>query len=98
MRKIPILLLSFFFVILSFCFLIQACKKSEYTTPPAVPGITDFFPKTDTVGAWVTITGSNFNMAPPGINIVQFNGIDAQVIASTTTRMTCVVPTGVKNG
>jgi hypothetical protein len=53
--------------------------------------ITGFTPAGAAVGAVVTITGTDFSTVPSK-NIVEFNGVTATVIASTSTSITTTVP------
>lgn len=61
------------------------------------PVITSFTPTSGSVGATVTINGSNFSTTPAN-NAVKFNGTAATVTASTSTTITTTVPTGATTG
>jgi ligand-binding sensor domain-containing protein len=64
----------------------------------AAPTITSFTPTGGSVGASVTITGTNFDPTPTNNNVVKFNGTTAVVTASTATSITTTVPTGATSG
>ncbi len=66
-------------------------------SPVTVPTITSFTPGTGPIGTSVIISGTNFS-AVSDDNIVIFNGIDAEVTASTTTSITAAVPFGATTG
>ena len=94
MRKstwLSLISLSLFFSIV----FLAACKKDN-PNPPA-PTITDFTPKTDTAGALVLITGTNFSTTLSK-NSVAFNGVAATVTSATATELIVIVPSGVQNG
>jgi photosystem II stability/assembly factor-like uncharacterized protein len=55
------------------------------------PAIDNFSPTSGPIGTSVTITGTNFSSIPAN-NIVNFNGVTATVMASTTTSITAIVP------
>ena len=61
--------------------------------PPPPPTITNFTPKSGSVGTTVTITGTNFNTTAAN-NIVFFGATKATVTAATATSMTVTVPAG----
>lgn len=69
-------------------------SASNFTvTCGPVPTITSFSPGTGTVSTIVIITGTNFSTTAAN-NIVDFDGYNAVVTASTTTSITTSVPTG----
>jgi sugar lactone lactonase YvrE len=94
MRKTICLSLTALFIGFAIIFL-AACKKDNPSTP--APTITDFTPKSDTVGALVLITGTNFSTTLSK-NAVAFNGTAATVTSATATQLIVVVPPGVQNG
>lgn len=55
------------------------------------PSITGFSPIEGAVGTTVTITGVNFS-PEPSENVVQFNGVNAEVSQASTTSLTVIVP------
>ncbi|MEZ4857140.1 MAG: IPT/TIG domain-containing protein [Gelidibacter sp.] len=61
------------------------------------PIITSFSPTSGLIGATVTILGNDFNSIPEN-NLVEFNGIQANVISATETSITVLVPTGATSG
>jgi hypothetical protein len=66
-----------------------------YITPPIITGFT---PNVGIFGTSVTITGTNFGVAPTN-NIVKFNGTTATVIGTpTATSITTTVPSGATTG
>lgn len=71
-------------------------QKITFGTP-ANPTITSFSPTAGAIGTPVTITGTNFSTTPAN-NIVQFNGTNTPVTASTTTSITTSVPAGATTG
>jgi len=70
-----------------------SCEEDE---PPA-PTIASFTPTNGVQWSNVTITGTNFSTTPAD-NIVKFNGVAAEVSASTATTITAVVPTDATTG
>lgn len=66
-------------------------------TPSIPPVISGFSPGTGSIGATVTITGTNFSTTLAQ-NIVKFNGKQSQVTAATATSITTTVPTGATTG
>lgn len=68
------------------------CSKPN--SQPAPPIIFSIFPKGDTVGGQVTITGSHFSTISSN-NIVKFNSIPAPVISASTTQLIVIVPNSV---
>lgn len=56
-----------------------------------IPTITSFTPLTGTLGATVTITGTNFSTVLSE-NIVKFNGIEATVIGAAVDKLEVTVP------
>ncbi len=66
-------------------------------TEPIIPTITSIDPEMGKVGAEVIITGTLFS-TEPGLNIVSFNGTEANVTASTETTITTSVPSGATTG
>lgn len=72
--------------------------KQSYTIIAApTPVITGFDPSTAPINGVVTINGTGFS-ATTGDNTVTFNGVIAQVTASTTTTLTTAVPAGATDG
>lgn len=67
------------------------------TTSGSVPTVASFSPASGTVGASVTITGTNFSTTLAN-NTVKFNGTTATVTAATATSLTVTVPSGAKTG
>lgn len=59
--------------------------------------ITNFTPLSGLAGTTVIITGTNFSTTPSN-NMVMFNGTTAVVTASTTTSITCIVPSSATTG
>jgi sugar lactone lactonase YvrE len=94
MRKTICLSLTGMFIVFAIIFF-TACKKDNPSSP--APTITDFTPKSDTAGALVLITGTNFSTTLSQ-NSVAFNGIAATVTSATATELIVVVPAGVQNG
>ena len=76
-----------------------SCKKTGTATPPTVPTpvITSFSPTSDTIGASVAISGTNFSVVASE-NIVKFNGTSAVVSAAADKQLTAIVPLGVTTG
>jgi hypothetical protein len=62
-----------------------------------VPTITNFTPQTDTIGARITISGTNFSSTPQN-DTVKFNGVVAQVISASWSQLTVIVPTNALSG
>jgi gliding motility-associated-like protein len=60
------------------------------------PTITSFTPASGAIGSTVTITGTNFST--PFSNTVKFNGVTANITASTATTITVDVPAGATTG
>jgi N-acetylneuraminic acid mutarotase len=81
---------SIFFLAL---FLIS-CDDEE--TPPHLT-VTGFSPVSGKVGAAVTINGTGFSETPAS-NTVEFNGVSATVISSTSTSISTTVPSGATTG
>ncbi|MDP2207836.1 MAG: FG-GAP-like repeat-containing protein [Bacteroidota bacterium] len=65
---------------------------SEYD-PAAIPTITNISPQSGAVGAFVTITGTNYS-STPAENIVYFGAVKASVTSATSTALEVIVPTG----
>src|SRR5438094_3053490 len=61
------------------------------------PTISGFTPSSDTVGATVTITGTNFNTTASN-NVVIFGATVAQVSQASSTSLTVTVPAGATYG
>jgi len=59
--------------------------------------ITDFFPKSGTMGSQITLTGTNFS-AEKSENIVRINGLEAVVTYATAGKLKVVVPEGATTG
>jgi len=66
-------------------------------TEPVIPVITSIEPLSGKVGTTVTIAGTDFSTTP-GLNIVSFNGTEANVTASTATSIATTVPAGATTG
>jgi gliding motility-associated-like protein len=66
-------------------------------TAGAVHTISSFSPGSGSVGATVTISGTNFSTIPSN-NTVAFNGITSLVSTNTTTSITTTVPSGATTG
>lgn len=60
---------------------------------PSQPTITDFLPKSGTIGTTVTISGSNFNTNPES-NIVRFGAAQASITSATAIELVVTVPIG----
>jgi len=76
--------------------ILPACKKSGSGSA----GTTNlsFSPATDTVGAAVTITGTDFGTTPEA-DVVSFaGGVQAPLLSATATALTVQVPVGAING
>jgi sugar lactone lactonase YvrE len=85
------LITLFFIVIIAF----EGCKKNGNTPPTAT--ISGFSPMADTIGATITLTGSNFS-TPSANDIVKFNGVTSTVLSATSTELTVKVPFGATSG
>jgi hypothetical protein len=71
---------------------LEATSADVFTViPPGVPNISGFTPENGAVGTTVEITGSSFSTIASN-NQVKFNGIDAEVTASTSNSITTTVP------
>lgn len=70
---------------------------SDAAAPSPSPSIGSFTPASGPAGTEVTITGSNFSSIRES-NIVEFNGIQAQVRSATTTEIVATVPSGATDG
>jgi hypothetical protein len=81
--------------ILAISFFFAACKKDDQKPP--VPTLSGFSPGTDTAGAQIVITGSNFS-ATSSLDIVEFNGVVATVVSASPTQLTVIVPDAAKSG
>jgi IPT/TIG domain len=69
-----------------------------FTVPPALsPSITSLSPTSGTLGALVTITGTNFG-ATQGTSYVTFNGVVATPTSWTATTVVAPVPSGATTG
>ncbi len=99
MRKIQILLFPALLCLVSICLLIQSCKKNDSAPPPPSQSlsITGISPKSDTIGAKIVITGSNFSTDPAN-NIVKLNDEVAEVVSATATQLTIIVPVSAYSG
>lgn len=64
---------------------------------PIVPTITSIDPVKGKVGQEITITGTDFSTTPSD-NVVKFNGVRANVLASTATTISALVPAGATTG
>ncbi|WP_291986307.1 IPT/TIG domain-containing protein [Luteitalea sp.] len=74
----------------------QNSAGAAFTVIPP-PTLTSLAPSTGTVGAVVTLTGTNFG-ATPGTSVVSFNGTVATPTAWSATSMTAPVPVGAASG
>ena len=65
---------------------------------PLIPlAISGFLPASGTMGAIVTITGTDFDTTPAG-NIVKLNDLQAYVINATSTQLQVTIPEGAYSG
>jgi hypothetical protein len=70
-------------------FLLMACEdKLAWIKTPVVYSIN---PETGTAGTMVTITGANFNAAPPA-NSVTIHGTSATIVEASSTVLKFVAP------
>lgn len=76
---------------------LRAAYFWSFTTKPPPPIITGLSPDSGRLGTEVTITGANF-MSNPASNSVRFNGVSANVVVATPTRIQTKVPTGATTG
>ncbi len=78
-----------------------ASSGVPFTVPPP-PTITSFTPTSASVGALITVTGTNFtaNGATPQVTLSQQGGgtISASVSSSSATSLSFVIPTGAATG
>ena len=74
----------------------SACSKSNNSKSPS-PAITSLSSKSDTAGAKLLITGTNFSTTASQ-NTVKFGAVTAIVITATPTQLTVIVPAGVVAG
>ena len=74
--------------------ILGSCSESD---PAPLPAISSFSPVAGSVFTEVTISGINFSLEP-GQNDVRFNGVRAQVTASTPSQITAVVPQDASSG
>jgi serine/threonine protein kinase, bacterial len=72
-----------------------AISSTDFVVP--APTITSFDPSTDTSGAVITITGTNFYF-DRDYDSVKFNGLNAVISNATSTTMTVIVPQKVTTG
>jgi IPT/TIG domain len=85
-------------VVLNFFFYLTGCNKStQDIVPQAAPTITNFTPTKDTIGATITISGTNFSTTSSD-NIVKINGISATITSASTTQLVVKVPSGLVTG
>ena len=63
------------------------------STSPAVPAISSFMPASDSRGATITISGTNFSAAAAS-NIVFFGAVRAIVSSASSTNLLVTVPSG----
>ena len=75
---------------------VTVTSATDFTILPS-PTITSISPLNGSAGATITISGTNFNPTITN-NIVSFNGVVAQVISSTPTTITAIVPSGAATG
>ena len=77
---------------------LESTNGLSYTViQPIIPTITSIDPTSGKVGETVTITGIDFSTTPED-NVVNFNGVQATVTASTATTITTTVPAGASTG
>ncbi|TGD83317.1 DUF7619 domain-containing protein [Hymenobacter wooponensis] len=74
----------------------EAMGAADFTVIPA-PTITSFSPQAGTVGTLVTIEGRNFHEEGKADSIY-FNGVAAQVLETSATRLLALVPRGASTG
>jgi hypothetical protein len=72
-------------------------SDDDFTVLPT-PSISSFTPTTGAETATVTITGTNFSATPANNQVRFFNGVLANVTASTPTSITTSVPAGAATG
>ncbi len=96
MRKIQILLPALLCLV-SICLLIQSCKKNDSAPPSSSPSISSISPLSDTIGAKIIITGSNFSTNPAN-DIVKLNDEVVQVVSATATQLTIIIPVSATTG
>ncbi len=83
---------------LLFLFAVPGCKKNDTPSSTTLaPTISGFSPATSGVGQTIVITGSNFSSNPAN-DLVEIGGVQAEVIAATTTSLTVVIPSGISGG
>ena len=75
----------------------QASTGVSFSVTLPAPAITNLNPNSGTVGATVTITGTNFG-ATQGSSTVTFNGTAATATSWSATSITVTVPTGAATG
>jgi hypothetical protein len=61
------------------------------------PGVSSFAPQRGIVGTSVIISGGDFSTTP-SYNIVKFDGVQAQVVSATTSKLSVIVPSGATSG
>lgn len=71
-----------------------SCNSSD---PAPMPSITSFSPDSGPALSTVTILGSNFS-PDKSTNIVRFNGVNAEVTASSPGSLSVTVPAGATSG
>ena len=89
-------------LLLAFAIAAIGCNGMGSSSPggggnPSPPSITSLNPVSGSVGASVTITGSNFG-ATQGTSTVKFNGITATPASWSATSIVAAVPTGATTG
>ena len=97
MRKIRILLFPALLGLVSICLFIQSCKKNDSAPPPPSLSISSISPLSDTIGARIVITGSNFSTNRAD-DIVKLNEEVAEVVSATATQLTIIVPVSAYSG
>jgi sugar lactone lactonase YvrE len=76
--------------------ILPACSKSG--SGSAGTTSLSFTPATDTVGAAVTITGTDFGTTPEADVVTFAGGVQARLLSATASALTVEVPTGAING
>jgi hypothetical protein len=66
--------------------------------PPGPPYIASLTPSRAIPGMQVTVQGSGFDQGTPPNNVVKINGVQAQVLQTTSAALTVRVPTGATTG
>ena len=74
-----------------------ATSAANFTVVPP-PTISGFAPASGSVGATITITGTNFDPTPANNAVTFFNGIAAAITSGTSTQIVATVPPGAITG